>query len=287
MPSSPDYLVIGHVTKDLYPGGYKIGGTVTFSALTVRNLGYKAGIVTCSGPDLDLGQLPADLDILAHRSEQSTAFENIYNGGHRRQFIRSRARQLICSDVPDAWMRVPIVHLGPLAQEIDVEIADCFPQALLGLTPQGWMRNWDQDGRVFPVQWNPPQALLQRADVVILSHEDVGGDMDLVHEFARQTRLLVMTTGWQGATVYYQGKRRSFSAPRVNEQDPTGAGDIFAAAFLTTFYHTQDPWLSTQFANCVAAHSVERSGVSSIPTRQEIARCRSLFPALAGQEVPK
>jgi sugar/nucleoside kinase (ribokinase family) len=63
----------------------------------------------------------------------------------------------------------------------------------------------------------------------------------------------------------------------VHEVDPTGAGDIFAAAYLVALLKTQDPWLSAQFANCIAAHSVERSGWDSIATAAEIERCRVRF----------
>ncbi|MBN1933965.1 MAG: ribokinase [Anaerolineae bacterium] len=275
--ASQSYLVIGHVTKDLYPGGYKIGGTATFSALTARNLGHQTRIVTCCDPDLDLSSLPDDLQIEAQRCEASTTFENIYHDGHRRQFIRARARALGVADVPEAWRSSRIVHLGPLDQEVDEQLVDLFPAALIGLTPQGWMRRWDEQGLVSPVVWSPSDALLARADAVILSEEDVGGDLALVESFARRIRVLVLTAGWQGSTVYAGGRVRSFPSPQVNEVDPTGAGDIFAAAFLSALAQTGNPWRSAQFANCVAAHSVERSGPDSIPTRDEIARCLTLF----------
>jgi sugar/nucleoside kinase (ribokinase family) len=277
MPFQPDYLVIGHITKDLYNGGYKIGGTATFSALTARNLGYRAGIVSSNGPDIDLGHLPADIEIRLRACESSTTFQNIYTDGHRRQHIGAQADVLHGDDVPDEWRTCPIVHLGPVAQEIDDSVAGCFPDALLGLTPQGWMRAWDEQGMVHPTVWDPSDRLLQRADAVILSREDVGEDMELVQRYADRTRLLVLTAGWKGATVYHEGRARSFLAPKVTELDPTGAGDIFAAAYLVALHKSQDPWLSAQFANCVAAHSVERSGMDSIPTRQEIAQCRSRF----------
>lgn len=273
----PDYLVIGHVTRDIYNGGYKIGGTVTFSALTARNLGYRAGIVTSYGPDIDLTGLPAEILVASRPSAASTTFENIYQDGHRRQFTWSQAHLLTRSDVPEEWKASPIVHLGPIAQEIDLAVTGCFANALLGLTPQGWMRAWDEHGRVHPKVWEPPDALLQRADAVILSEEDVGGDLERVRGYADRTRLLVLTGGWKGSTVYYGGQVRAFPAPQVRERDPTGAGDIFAAAFLTALHSTRDPWLSAQFANCVAAHSVERSGLDSIPTREEIEACRMRF----------
>jgi sugar/nucleoside kinase (ribokinase family) len=277
MAFCPDYLVVGHITKDLYASGYKLGGTATFSALTARNLGLNAGIVTSTGTDVDLSRLPSDIEIALRQADASTTFENIYHNGHRRQYLWSRAEMLRCSDVPEVWRASPIVHLGPLNQEIDLGIIDCFPDALLGLTPQGWMRGWDENGLVHPEVWCPPDILLERADAVILSEEDVGGDLEQIRTCAAKTRLLVLTAGWRGSTVYWRDQARSFPAPEVHEFDPTGAGDIFAAAYLVALHQSGDPWLSAQYANCVAAHSVERSGLASIPTRQEIEGCRAQF----------
>ncbi len=143
------------------------------------------------------------------------------------------------------------------------------------MTPQGWMRRWEDNGLVRPAVWEPPADLLRRADAIILSLEDVGGDLEIVRSYAAQANLVVLTAGWKGATVYYRGEVRSFPAPQVREVDPTGAGDIFAAAFLVALHQGGDPWLAARFANCVASHSVERSGTDSIPTKQEIARCRT------------
>lgn len=275
MPVRPDYLVIGHITRDLYEGGYKIGGTATFAALAAHSLGCRTGIISSAGPDVDLGQLPDDVLVKLRPAAESTTFRNIYRNGHRQQHISAQANVLRPADIPQAWRASPIVHLGPVAQEIDEEVADCFPESLLGLTPQGWMRTWDAAGVVHPAAWRPSQALLSRADAVILSREDVGGDVALIEGYAAQTRLLVLTAGWKGATVYYQGEVKSFPAPEVREVDPTGAGDIFGAAYLVALYETKNPYLAAQFANCVAAHSVERSGFDSIPTEDETARCRA------------
>jgi sugar/nucleoside kinase (ribokinase family) len=274
MIPSPDYLVIGHITKDLFNGSFKIGGTATYSALTAHRLGHSVGIVTSKGSDIDLGHLPPDIHISACPSETSTTFENLYRDGHRQQHLWSQASVLTGSHVPEAWLNSPIVHLGPVAQEVDQALAGRFPNALLGLTPQGWMRRWDDTGRVRPDIWNPSDDLLQRADAVILSREDVDGDIERVRDYAARTRLLVLTAGWKGATVHYRGQVRSFPAPSMQERDPTGAGDIFATVFLVALHKTSDPWLSARCANCVASHSVERRGLDSIPTLEEIEACR-------------
>ena len=43
----------------------------------------------------------------------------------------------------------PIIHLAPIAQELDAGLAKQFPTSLVGVTPQGWMRGWDENGKVF------------------------------------------------------------------------------------------------------------------------------------------
>jgi sugar/nucleoside kinase (ribokinase family) len=59
----------------------------------------------------------------------------------------------------------------------------------------------------------------------------------------------------------------------MSEVDPTGAGDIFAAAFFARLYTTRDPWEAGRFATHLAAFSVTRHGLEGVPTREEIDLC--------------
>ncbi|NTW02127.1 MAG: ribokinase, partial [Oscillochloris sp.] len=59
----------------------------------------------------------------------------------------------------------------------------------------------------------------------------------------------------------------AFSA---QEHDPTGAGDVFAAALLLRLYETHDPIHSALFASAAAACAVEGPGVVAIPTRDHV-----------------
>ena len=38
-----DYLIIGHLTRDLLPNGTRLGGTAAYAALTARALGHACG----------------------------------------------------------------------------------------------------------------------------------------------------------------------------------------------------------------------------------------------------
>ncbi|GAB4461006.1 MAG: PfkB family carbohydrate kinase [Anaerolineales bacterium] len=264
-----DYLVIGHVARDLTPQGVRLGGTAAYSALTARALGLRAGIVTAAATDVPLDALNG-IPLVSLDSPFTTTYENLYDGGRRTQYLRARANRITLDRVPAPWRSAPIIHLAPIADEVDSVLPRGFAPTLLGLTPQGWMRQWDSSGQVSPRQWTNSEAALTQADAIVLSREDVNGDDLLIEHMAQQTKILVVTEGAAGAVLYWHGDRRRFRAPSVNEVDATGAGDIFAAAFFFRYLTTRDPWEAARFATLLASHSVAREGLAGIPTRLEI-----------------
>ena len=50
LESAPDYLVIGHITADVVPGGTTPGGTALYAARTAARLGLRVAIVTSAPP---------------------------------------------------------------------------------------------------------------------------------------------------------------------------------------------------------------------------------------------
>ncbi|HMK09692.1 MAG TPA: PfkB family carbohydrate kinase, partial [Anaerolineales bacterium] len=193
-----------------------------------------------------------------------------YSAAGRRQHLLARAAALDAAAVPPAWRSAAIVHLAPVAGEMAPTMASSFgDHQLVGLTPQGWMRTWDDDGLVSPAPWTPALPALQRADVVVLGVEDVGGDEDELERLASACRLLVATEGSAGARVYWNHDVRRFAAPAVEAVDPTGAGDIFAASFFIRYHQTRDPWEAARFANLLASASVTRRGLAGVPVPGE------------------
>ena len=267
-----DYLVIGHVARDLTPDGPVLGGTVAYSALTASALDLRVGIVTAAGSDVSLSPLNG-IPVVSIETESSTTYENIYSETGRVQYLRAQATRIDLDRVPEEWRSASIVHLGPIANEMDSVLPNGFIPKLLGLTPQGWMRQWHENGRILPRAWAGSESALAQADAVVLSVEDVNGDNELIEHMAGQTKMLVVTEGAAGAVLYWNGDRRRFRAPAVKEVDATGAGDIFATAFFVRYLHTRDPWEATRFATLLASHSVERVGLNGIPTSLEIEQC--------------
>jgi sugar/nucleoside kinase (ribokinase family) len=267
--SAIDYLAIGHLARDKSALGDVLGGTVAYASRTAKGLGFSSGIVTSFGPELDLAPL-SRIQIVNHPSEKTTTFENHYEREVRIQYLRARASQLNSGAVPDAWHHPKIVHLAPIAGEIDPSLADSFPDSFLGMTAQGFLRVWDQNGLIHGSDWSAIRDVLARADAVVLSLEDLGNDENMAAEMAQHCSLLALTLASHGARVYFQGETRDLTVTKMDEVESTGAGDIFAAAFFIRFYDTRDPWEAGRFANRLASISVTREGLASTPTEEEI-----------------
>lgn len=264
-----DYLVIGHLTRDITPSGTFLGGTAAYAALTARALGLRVGIVTAVGNDLDLSSL-VGIQVAAFPASESTTFENSYTPLGRIQHLYSSAPDLGFHMIPELWRNTPIVHLGPVAQEVEPSVIRGFPEALIGLTLQGWLRKWDAQGRVFPSEWPEARFVLEQSSAAVLSIDDVQGDEERIEEMVSSVRILVVTEAAAGARLYWNGDLRRFRPPTVKEVDPIGAGDIFAAAFFVRLYSTRDPWEAARFATQLAAISVTRPGLLGVPTPEEV-----------------
>ncbi|HEY1387723.1 MAG TPA: PfkB family carbohydrate kinase [Ktedonobacterales bacterium] len=272
----PDFLAIGHVTRDLLPdGSWRLGGTVTYAALTAARLGLRAAIVTSAPADVvaTLDVVLPDIPLSVVPSVEATTFENIYTAQSRQQFLRGRAAPLTLSAVPDAWRDAPIVLLGPVAQEIDANLVGGFPKSLVAATPQGWLRQWDAENAVTPSPLANADMLLPHLRALILSREDIGASADMVFgQWARTVPLIAVTCSRDGAYVWENGVRSGlFAGYPASEVDPTGAGDVFAAAFLCELRETGEAARAIDFANRVAACSVEAVGGEGIPTREMVA----------------
>lgn len=273
VPLEPvDYLVIGHLAHDLTPDGPRLGGTAAYSALTARAFGLRVGIVTACGSKTNLDVLDG-IPAVSVTTEHSTTFENIQSNHQRVQVLHNLAEPIPFEIVPELWQRAPIIHLGPIAQELQPYLPPGFSPSLWGLTPQGWLRSWDEDGHVSTRNWPEAEFVLAKAGAAVISLDDVAGDEERIEMMAHAAPILVVTEGPAGARLYWHGDQRRFCAPEMDEVDPTGAGDIFATAFFIRLYTTRDPWEAARFATQVAARSVLRSGLAGVPRPEEIRAC--------------
>jgi sugar/nucleoside kinase (ribokinase family) len=268
-----DYLVIGHLTADLTEDGTQLGGTVAFSGMTGQALGLETGIITSCADDLDT-ELLNNIQLFKITSKQTTTFKNISDGVHRDQYLYHIADPITKDMLPAFRLPPAIIHLGPVANEVDPAILDAFPDSLKCLTPQGWFRRRNQDNKVELHPWQNWEKILSKVEAAVISIDDVQKDEEIISKMAAATPVFVVTENYLGARVYWNNDARFINAPEVKYLDDTGAGDIFAAAFFYRYYMTREPWEAGRFAVLLASWSVTRSRLESIPKSDEIKKAK-------------
>jgi sugar/nucleoside kinase (ribokinase family) len=118
-------------------------------------------------------------------------------------------------------------------------------------------------------EWPESTFVLQQAGAAVISIEDVRGDERSSKIWPPRARAGGHRRRQRRAPVL---ERRPAPLPpaRMEEVDPTGAGDIFAAAFFIRLQATRDPWEAARFATNLASYSVMRPGWKAFPTEEEV-----------------
>jgi sugar/nucleoside kinase (ribokinase family) len=278
---APDYLVIGQIVCDIQADGSGVlGGTALYSALTAARLGARVGVLTRGryGERIDGVDVPSlepyseQITIITQEADSPTFFVNEYMGSRRTQTIRKWAGQIDLRGLPPHWANAKVIHLGPVAREIDTHQALSLAPGFLGITPQGWMREWpmERGGRVHHMQLRLPPELLARTDTIVVSDEEIAQARSAV-EWVGARRIGVVTLGPNGCKLIYAGHRAELPGYPVKTVDLTGAGDVFAAAFfLKAADKNVSPVTAGHYANLVAALSLRALGPGSVPAISEI-----------------
>lgn len=274
---APDLVVVGNITRDLTGKGHRHGGTAFYAACAASKLGRRVAVLTSAGDDLDLAQELEGADICRLPAESTAAFRNVYTKLGRRQRLYATAGRIGPQDVPLGWKEAPLVLLGPVFHEIDPALAQSFPRALMGVIPQGWMRARAPDGTIKPIPWEEAPQILPHTHVLILSEEDLVPRNHFKEYWVAQVPVTVLTQGERGCTVYYQGQTHSVPSYPVKAKDPTGAGDVFAAAFLLHYAERKDPLAAARFANCAASFLVA-GGIAGLPSRAQVEQRMEQLP---------
>ncbi|MBI3978242.1 MAG: ribokinase [Chloroflexi bacterium] len=273
MSPPPTLLSIGHLTRDLRPDGSdRPGGSVLYVSLTAQRLGLDVAVVTAAdGPSFARRAFHGTAVRVHCRADGvTTTHLHQYEGQRRRQWRLATAGPLGPADLPPAWCLARLVHLGPVAGEVDPCLADAFPDAIVVATVQGWLRRRGEGGLLQPAPWPIPDPVLRRADAVVLSDEDLGQQTERLAESVRAARALVLTQGAAGATLFAAGQTIPIPAFPAKALDPTGAGDVFAGALLVRLGEGADLPAAARFASAAASCSVEGFGPEALPTRRQV-----------------
>ncbi len=288
-----EVLHVGSASRDVTPDdprGWRLGGGVTYAALTTARLGLRTaaviGVDRAGGMAEELDLLrDAGADLMLVPLPEGPVFENREAPGGRIQTCYAVGVPLPVPTLPESWLAATAWSLVPVAGEIREPWAGVIPPAAyVALAWQGMLRDLVAGDRV--VHRAPaPSALVGRADLVGVSHHDLepGTSLAALSTFLHPGADLLVTEGRIGGLLVRIGSDgpsevlRYLPTATDSETDPTGAGDTFLAALLTTVLRPaivgrararRSPDL--RFAAAAGSLVVEGPGLTAVPDRTSV-----------------
>ncbi|MEM2319422.1 MAG: PfkB family carbohydrate kinase, partial [Candidatus Bathyarchaeia archaeon] len=219
---------------------------------------------------------------------KTTKFELEYDGdlSNRRLRLISKGAQITVEDLPKS-LRAKVVHLGPIVNEIQYEVAESLKKCaeVLSLDPQGLIRIFDENGNV-TIGPLSDKRILELVNIYKSSLDEieaVTGQRDLksavnrVHDYGVEN--VIVTLGAKGAILSVEGTMYNVPAyPPSKVVDPTGAGDAFIGGFLAEYVKGGDSLWCACVGSAVASTVVEGVGPTFFGDEDEIhRRARMLY----------
>jgi 1D-myo-inositol 3-kinase len=261
----PTFVSCGHVTLDHLGGGFVPGGSAYYASRALAALGARVRLLTGAGPDFPAAAL-AGIEAEIVPAPATTTFENAYGpDGARSQRVLAAAPPLDAARLPGAWREPDVLLLAPVLGEIDVRaFVSAAGARLVGLCVQGLLREVSADGAVRPRPLTLEGAELSLVGAAILGEDEARGDPGLVARLAAAVPVVAFTQGSRGSEIIVRGRARRVGIHPAREVDPTGAGDVFAAAFLLGLSRGDDPIEAARLGAAAASIAVEGRGGESL-----------------------
>jgi sugar/nucleoside kinase (ribokinase family) len=289
---APTVIVVGAAARDITdddPRGWRLGGGVSYGALTAARLGLRTGAIigvdaeAADAVELDLLR-SAGVEIHLVPLERGPVFVNIERPEGRLQLCRERSDEINTSVVPEAWRLARGWILAPVAVELPESWSDLpSPGAIVGVGWQGLLRELVPGSPVRHLRPGP-NRIIGRADIVGLSRDDVEEATDLadVCRLLHAGAMLAVTQGDRGGMVLNAGpdgpgRARYYPPVRSHHPiDPTGAGDVFLAALAAARIEPRlvgnriDAGFDLLLAAAAASLVLEGPGLQGVPDRAAV-----------------
>jgi len=230
----------------------KLGGVTTYAGLTYRRHGLPTLIVSnLAEQDLHtINKFKAEkIDVFRKATARTTHFVNYIQGHRRNQELPQQASPIEAGQIQAIIDRVDGLHLGPL-HPLDIDPAAIRQlrntELSLFLDVQGYTR-MIKNQKVYQTVSEHTTAGLIAAQVIKANKIEYQAILEfyqmnlteLMNRFKIEES--VVTLGQSGGFVQTQsGETIKYAADIVNYPiDPTGAGDVFFAAYITSRFSNQ------------------------------------------------
>jgi sugar/nucleoside kinase (ribokinase family) len=240
----PGVAVIANITRDVVAGGPpRVGGPAFYATRALRVIGTRARVVTrCAEADRRtlLGRVVAlGVPVAWEPGEHTAAFTIDYQGEHRTMNVDALGAPWTPADAR-GWAgrglgRAEWVLVGAVTRSD-------FPAETLAVLSRGRRLLLDAQGLVRPGRTGPLQPdadfdpeVLRHISMLKVSDEEaetlVGGVDEAALRELGVPEILV-TFGSRGSLVLTRDRSERIIVRAVEDADPTGAGDAFAAGYI-------------------------------------------------------
>ena len=251
---------------------FKMGGVTTYSGITYRRHGINTWVVTnVASRDREMiKRLQQESIVVCNGATESTTFfkNMIDHEGQRSQNILQQAASINREQVIENLKDVDFVHLGPLyPTDIDahaIELIDRLKLFVI-LDVQGLVRTV-KNKIVYPAASKYLPAAMRIAHIVKANRQEYESIIAFFQKdllgLMRQFNIneFVVTAGHKGGFVrtIRAGKISYPAANATSNRDPTGAGDIFLAAYVIgRFLKQRSIEDASKYAAKLAARQIE------------------------------
>jgi len=296
-----DIVTIGHFSIDCIflpqANVFKkaLGGSPAYVSFSARQLGARVGVVSKVGVDFPKKYINmlkhGGVDLFGLKKEKNsatTSFNLEYSANKRRLILRSLAPPIRLTDISSDF-NAESIHVAPIAGEFSSEIVVALRSRakVLSLDPQGFLRRFDTKGKASMKNFKADK-IFENVDVfksslsevrVITGKSEKGLKATMKRLGDLGITVVIVTLGRKGAALFFDNKFCCIpSFPPKRLTDPTGAGDVFAGAFLAEYLRNADALWCACVGSAAASFKAETFGPVLFCTKGAIyERAKHLF----------
>jgi ribokinase len=268
-----------HVTSE--QGLISFGGSASNFAAQIAKLGVGTGIVGCVGDDFYGQQALKDLSSAGVDISSVLVLDNQPTGIFFLAEQRNGDRVVVSEPGANRFIEKHVLDEEALVKSTLVHLAGAFPMMASRVqeisTANGMIFSFDPGRAAGSLDFKP---ILRRTDLLFLNqgelrnYFDVNPNEKALKAFAKTIPgIVIVKKGVKGAVAtdgFEYCSSRVFDVPAV---DTLGAGDAFAAGFITAWTRSERIEQALHVGNAVAALTITKKGAQmGQPTMDETAR---------------
>jgi len=258
-------LVVGNPSLDQIDNIYfGAGGPVSYISNILSSYGHNVTMFSSFGEDFPIESLNPKIHLIKNISKNTTKFILSYKNDLREFKIPTEATKLDLANLKKSIDKYDVVFFAPIFNEINInqvnQLVNSNDKYFVGV-PQGWIRR--RDDKKILINFNRLK-FLPKLEMIFFSEEEIKSSNLKINDLKNLAKILVITRGHIGSTIFYQEQSFDFSSYDVKTIDTTGAGDIYAAVFAMTFFSTKELIYSANLASKIASESTKYWGMEGI-----------------------